>query len=91
MVKGEIYSFHGKFEFGNKVVGVFESIDNTTGFMVFKNIVSCEKINRNQNEFISYYNENKVPPEDFIRHPSGMYNINQTEAMYPMKNYWEEK
>lgn len=39
MKKGNIYKFHGNFERGNVVVGVFDGIDKETGFLKFKNIV----------------------------------------------------
>lgn len=42
MKKGNIYKFHGNFEFGKVVVGVFDGTDKETGFLKFKNIVKKE-------------------------------------------------
>lgn len=42
MKKGNIYKFHGNFERGNVVVGVFDGTDKETGFLKFKNIVKKE-------------------------------------------------
>ncbi len=44
MEKGKLYSFHGEFEFGKVVIGKFNGIDETTGFVEFTDIVYSEDI-----------------------------------------------
>ena len=49
MKVGKIYKFYGQFECGDVVVGKFEGVDETTGFLKFSNIAMqkfCSSWNR---------------------------------------------
>lgn len=46
---GKIYKFYGQFECGDVVVGKFDGIDKTTGFLMFSDIAlqkNCSSYNR---------------------------------------------
>lgn len=49
MVRGKIYKFYGQFERGDAVVGIFEGLDDPTGFLKFSKITmqkNCNSWNR---------------------------------------------
>lgn len=81
---GHYYKFHGAFEYGKECVGVYIGKDEESGFLMFSKVLRAETLQRLREDNKEHTIRNYKAKEMII-------NPVHTNAIYPMRNYFEEE